>query len=207
MKLFEEAFLKAGLVSSDQLQAKQAQEKAELERQQALQAKEQEEKQLHLNKQEGLYGHFDALFSSKQKFVLHLIHAFIPTVKVIPWEPNQSKDCKCCICSTPLISQLEILEKILEKKLEILEKSGDASQVMVEDICRSVGNNPMMPEERTEKYKKIFGDRKLGVMSNESTAVFCKPCIQTFVEWVFVSAFRHHAVRRTIQYLGVAGKK
>jgi len=190
MKLFEEAFLKAGLVSSDQLQAKQNQEKAELERQQAIQKKEQEEQKENFRKQENQYNCFDALFSSKQKFVLHLIHAFIPTVKVIPWEPNQSKDCKCCICSTPLISQLEILEK-----------SGDASQVMVEDICRSVGNNPMMPEERTEKYKKIFGDRKLGVMSNESTAVFCKPCIQTFVEWVFVSAFRHHAVRNTIQHL------
>lgn len=174
MKLFEDAFLKAGLISEDQLKAKRKQEKEALEQRQNIERKQQREKEESHHKRFAL---FEELYNNKQKFLLHLIHTFTPTSKLQMWEPNQGKDTRCCACGTYLIGQVEALSK-----------SMDVAQVMLEDLARSAGSNPMTPDERNEQYRKLFGDRKLGVMTPESTASFCKPCLQDFVEWVFVWA-------------------
>lgn len=116
---------------------------------------------------------FTKLFNGEksQKFMLHVIHAFIPFVKahyIFDWEDEGFKKKPCDICHHPVMSKVECLE-IYHKRGKDWEK--DLNQT-----------NPL---EFFASSFKCYEGKKIAVVSPiESKVLMCSPCHKEFFDWV-----------------------
>lgn len=68
-------------------------------------------------------------------------------------------------------------------KEDVFDKNEELTTISLEQLRLRV-NNELTSEKVTEDFKRLFGDRVLGVVSPDSTAAFCNKCFQDFASWI-----------------------
>jgi hypothetical protein len=179
----EEAFKKAGLVTEQEIEQREAtrkKEEAKVKEQEAKRERHRKDKD-RVYKEEILkkYKPFDERWQdpAKQKFIAHLIFSYVPAdVPYHPWGDDELKEKKCCICGHALISKqfiMQNLDKVVTTGMDQIKRSVDGETINVR-----------------EEFVKDFGDVVMAVVSPKSSAAFCTPCFRDFYAWIEYMLFR-----------------
>jgi len=134
-----------------------------------------------------------------RKFMTHLLYAFMPYTKATSLFSftDKPRDRKCCICSADITDADNFLRKVM---------NADLTTLICQELKDEVDGNPWSPEKRKAVYGDILEGKVLGVVSDESKCVFCKPCYASFYNWALrqlmtgnrdVSRIVHKLIRQT----------
>jgi hypothetical protein len=172
----EEAFKKSGLVSEKEVEKREAVRKEKEQQKKDIEAKKehyrQEEDRYYAHKIEERFKPFDDRWKDpkKQKFLVHLLFAYIPAdIAHHPWTDKELKEKKCCVCGHNLIS----VEFVVKNSEKFFLASIDQLRRMAAGESISV----------RKEFEKEFGDVVMAVVSPKSSAAFCTPCFQSFFAW------------------------
>jgi hypothetical protein len=190
----EEAFKKSGLVSEKEIEKRETIHKEKEQRVKEVEIKRgQFQEELNRHQQQKIqekFKPFDERWKDpkKQKFLVHLLFAYIPSdVAHHPWTNKELREKKCCVCGQSLIS----MQFVIDNKEKFFLTSIDQLRRM------AIGEAVQVRKE----FEKEFGDVVMAVVSPKSSAAFCTPCYKNFYEWIQNMLLRgnqqiHRIVRR-----------
>jgi len=173
----EEAFKKSGLVSEKEVAKRETARKEKEQRVKEIEIKKEhhreEEHRYYSQKMEERFKPFDERWKDpkKQKFLVHLLFAYIPfDVARHPWTDRELREKKCCVCGQSLIS-VQFILKNSEKFFSI----------NLDQLRRSIAGETVYAR---KEFEKEFGDVVMAVVSPKSSAAFCTPCFRSFCDWL-----------------------
>jgi hypothetical protein len=205
---FAEALLKSGVVATTDI------ERVEKEKQQALveeaKKREQEKRQSERIPSSAYSRPDDSeefvklnnMWTNERsrKFMTHLLYAFMPYTKVTSLFSfaERPRDRKCCICSANIADADEFMRKTM---------STDLTNCICQELKDEVDGHPWSQEQRRTMFGNIFEGKIIGVVSDESKCVFCRPCYTSFYNWALrqlmmgnrdISKIVHKLMRQSI---------
>lgn len=203
MDSFQEAFLKAGIVDSGDIKRikkeKIKEEKTEKIIQKKIQKNKQYPQRVHknipkLDKEE--YKVFNQMMQDhkRRKFLLHLIHAFLPNLKenhvdyIWSWSDVKGER-RCVICDQLLISLGDAYIRAKKEIDENFKRITIITQETNHNIFEHTNQNldkvlqQFFPEQ--SEYMAAFNNKVAGIHSANSKAFICAPCYKLLNNWVF----------------------
>jgi flagellar biosynthesis GTPase FlhF len=203
---FQDAFVKAGIVTQEDLDRKEA-EKKERERKEKerkiakLQVEEMEKEEAHnramakkkeREQKEQKEGEehwkkiksFDDMWHDpkSRNFMVHMIHAFSPLNKAhFAWTAEEMPKPVCCICRCKLASKDDLMKKIPE-----------LAKISIEHLKEQVAGT-LTNEKLTEDLSKVTEGKVLGVVSAESKIAFCPECFRNYSAWLEYAILRGYS--------------
>lgn len=193
---FKDAFLKAGIVTKEKIEAQEKQIEIDKKRkiedeENAKQRKAAQEHNEYLSKIERFESRWQS--SNSKNFIKHLLNAFLPFDKgqiVFDWAMICDRPKKCCICNCKLISKVDALEKVPE----ITETFSN----VLKNAIKEEGFISGLSSTTKQVKQQIFGDKLFGIFSQDSTKLFCGECYSIFTEWVQNKMFTDMSFARYI---------
>ncbi|MCK9441698.1 MAG: hypothetical protein M0Q13_09785 [Methanothrix sp.] len=135
----------------------------------------------------------------RRKFLLHLVHAFLPNDKEnnvsFIWSWNKVKgERKCVMCEQNIISLADAYIKVNEqinnyfKVEDIMINSNDIN--VFSKINKNI--DTLLFNIFSDKYFEAFNNKVSGIYSNKSKVFMCSPCYKIFNDWVSNMLLRKH---------------
>jgi hypothetical protein len=136
----------------------------------------------------------------RRKFLLHLVHAFLPNIKensvdhIWSWKGIKGER-RCVFCEQLLTSIADSYVKINSK----IDEKFIYNILMIEsnniNIFSEINNkidttlNSLFPN---EKYLNAFSNKVSGIYSKKSKVFICSPCYKLFNNWIANMLVRRH---------------
>ena len=117
-----------------------------------------------------------------QKFLSHLMWAYVPYTKAQRIFDPESQS--CCLCNIGIISVGEVMNISGTSLMSDLQERFKLELQMVDDNEPEEKANEKLRELLQQQHLKNFGNRRLGVMSNGSSRVMCQACFTEFYDWI-----------------------
>lgn len=135
----------------------------------------------------------------KRKFLLHLIHAFLPNninneLNFI-WSWNNIKgDRKCIICEQNIISLKDAYLRInnIDENFKVVNMFVDSSNINVFSEINKKIDNTLNSLFLDENYIKAFKFKVPGLSSKKSKVFMCSYCYKLFSDWIANMLLRKH---------------
>jgi hypothetical protein len=172
-----DALMKANLISKSDVEEKERKEREqkEIERKQKEEAEKKRNLENEAQRKEQIerLQPIENLYNTMRPLLLHLVYAFSPSRIASRWFGSGTSVCP--ICNTTILTLDEALNP--EKMNKFCELSLDA-------ISQSLTNKNT--QETVQKMREIYGNKRLGVCSPDSTKVLCEPCFSNLIEWTTI---------------------
>jgi hypothetical protein len=203
---FQDAFVKAGIVSQEDLDRREEEKKErerkdkerkiaklqveEMEKEEArnrTQAKKKEREQREQKENDDHWKKikpFDDMWHDpkSRNFMVHIVHAFSPLHKGhFAWVAEEMPKPVCCMCRCKLISKNDLLKKVPE--------IADISIGHLKEAAKGTLTN----EKITEDLSKVIDGKVLGVVSKESKIAFCPECFRNYSAWMEYALMRGYS--------------
>lgn len=136
----------------------------------------------------------------RRKFLLHLVHAFLPNIKensvdhIWSWKGIKGER-RCVFCEQSLTSIADAYIKINNR----IDENFIYNILMIEsnniNVFSEINNkiditlNGLFPN---EKYFDAFSNKVSGIYSKKSKVFICSPCYKLFNNWVANMLVRRH---------------
>lgn len=135
----------------------------------------------------------------RRKFLLHLVHAFLPNdiennVNFI-WSWNKVRgERRCVMCEQNIISLADAYIRVNEQ----LDNDFKFDNIIVNrkdinifsDINKNIDN--ILSKIFKDRYLEAFENKVSGIYSNKSKVFICSPCYKIFNDWVSNMLLRRH---------------
>jgi hypothetical protein len=191
---FADALLKAGVVTETDISKHDQAERAKVEEEKkkvedAAKKLEEAVYKEYLDSLSKEFKLFEKLWvgEKSRKFMIHIVHAFIPWTKAGKlWASPPAEDkikVECCFCAKAILPISVAAEIIGNTAVDHMQKR----------LQFEIANEHRLDTEDFKKEyaefvnllgKEAFGDRKLGWKSPESKCLICMPCYSEFIDWV-----------------------